>query len=62
MSTSEPQQVAADCGVIEDLPGGWRGVLHDLGRNLGLVQPTPGERAAEARQHQAESQGREAGQ
>jgi hypothetical protein len=40
-----------DCGVIEDLPTGWRGILHDLGRSLGVVQPTPGERAAEARQH-----------
>jgi hypothetical protein len=45
----EPQQ-HADCGVIEDLPTGWRGILHDLGRSLGVVQPTPGERAAEARQ------------
>jgi hypothetical protein len=43
-------QQHADCGVIKDLPTGWRGILHDLGRNFGLVQPTPGERAAEARQ------------
>lgn len=48
--TDEQQTTVTDCGVIEDLPTGWRGILHDLGRNLGLVQPTPGERAAEARQ------------
>jgi hypothetical protein len=33
--------------VIEDLPTGWRGIVHDLGVSLGVVQPTPGERAAE---------------
>jgi hypothetical protein len=32
--------------VIEDLPTGWRGVVHDLGVSLGIVQPTPGERDA----------------
>jgi hypothetical protein len=48
--SGEQLATVADCGVIEDLPGGWRGILHDLGRSLGVVQPTPGERAAEARQ------------
>jgi hypothetical protein len=33
--------------IIEDLPTGWRGVVHDLGVSLGVVQPTPADRAAD---------------
>lgn len=33
--------------VIGDLPTGWRGIVHDLGVSLGVVQPTGGERAAD---------------
>lgn len=50
--TGRQPTVTTDCGVIEDLPTGWRGVLHDLGMSLGLAQPTPGERAHELRQAQ----------
>ena len=32
--------------IIEDLPGGWRGVIHDLAVTLGLAEPTPGEQEA----------------
>ena len=32
--------------IIEDLPGGWRGVIHDLAVTLKLAEPTPGEREA----------------
>ena len=49
---------SADCGVIEDLPTGWRGIIHDLGMSLGIAEATPGEREA---QRQSE-QGKEAGQ
>ena len=27
--------------IIEDLPGGWRGVIHDLAVTLKLAEPTP---------------------
>jgi hypothetical protein len=47
-----PPAVTTGCGVIKDLPTGWRGVLHDLGMSLGIAQPTPGERAHELRQAQ----------
>jgi hypothetical protein len=29
--------------IIEDLPGGWRGVIHDLAVTLKLAEPAPGE-------------------
>ena len=32
--------------IIADLPGGWRGVVHDLAVTLGLAGPTPGEQEA----------------
>ena len=32
--------------IIKDLPGGWRGVVHDLAVTLGLAEPTPGEQEA----------------
>ena len=32
--------------IIEDLPRGWRGVVHDLAVTLGLAEPTPGEQEA----------------
>jgi hypothetical protein len=48
--SDQQQAMVTDCGTIDDLPSGWRGVLHDLGRNLGLVPPKAGERAAEAGQ------------
>ena len=32
--------------IIKDLPGGWRGVVHDLAVTLGLARPTPGEQEA----------------
>ena len=28
--------------IIADLPGGWRGIVHDLAVTLGLAEPTPG--------------------
>ena len=55
--------------VIEDLPGGWRGVVHDLAVTLGLAKPMPGEREAAGRERACRTgikpqpqPGREAGQ
>ena len=32
--------------IIADLPGGWRGLVHDLAVEHGLAGPTPGEQEA----------------
>jgi hypothetical protein len=47
--------------IIEDLPGGWRGVIHDLAVTLKLAGPTPGEREA-MRDAEAREPDPEAGQ
>ena len=33
--------------IIEDLPGGWRGLIHDLAAALGIAELTPGEQEAQ---------------
>lgn len=47
--------------IIEDLLGGWRGVIHDLAVTLKLAEPTPGEREA-MRDAEAHEPDPEAGQ